>query len=340
MSVPESKIKPATPENLKLAGKQLREGGLVAFPTETVYGLGGDATNDQAIARIFAIKSRPSFNPLIVHLSDRTAAEKVALFDDRSRKLAERFWPGSLTLVLKRRADTKVSALASAGLPTVALRAPANAVAQTLLKVAGRPIAAPSANRSGNVSPTTAEHVAASLGTAVDLILDGGTCEVGIESTVLDVSGDTALLLRPGAVTQNMLRDAIGDIEVVTASDEKQPRSPGMSDRHYAPSIPVRLNVVSVEPGDALLSFGSHTITGFAAERNLSEKGDLTEAAANFYRLLRDLDWSGFRTIAVMPIPEEGLGIAINDRLRRAAAATGEAAPLAPKPKKRRKKKA
>ena len=340
VSVPESTIQSATPANLKLAGKRLREGGLVAFPTETVYGLGGDATNDQAIARIFAIKSRPSFNPLIIHLADRAAAEKVAVFDDRARALAERFWPGSLTLVLKRRADTKVSALASAGLPTVALRAPLNDVAQMLLKFAGRPIAAPSANRSGNVSPTTADHVAASLGTAVDLILDGGTCEIGIESTVLDLSGDAATLLRPGAVTETMLRDVIGDIEAATASDAKRPRSPGMADRHYAPAIPVRLNVASVEPGDALLSFGTHGITGFAAERNLSEQGDLTEAAANFYRLLRDLDWPGFRTIAVMPIPEEGLGIAINDRLRRAAAATGEAAPnLAPRPKKRRKKK-
>ena len=342
MSVPESQIKPATQSNLKTAGKRLREGGLVAFPTETVYGLGGDATNDQAIARIFTIKSRPSFNPLIVHLADLATAEKVAIFDDRARRLAEHFWPGSLTLVLKRQADTKVSALASAGLPTVALRAPSNDIAQALLKYAGRPIAAPSANRSGNVSPTTAEHVAASLGTAVDFILDDGICEIGIESTVLDISDDSALLLRPGAITETMLSDVIGAIKVVTANDEKRPRSPGMTDRHYAPSIPVRLNATSVEPGDALLSFGAHAITGFAAERNLSNKGDLTEATANFYRLLRDLDWSGFRTIAVMPIPEEGLGVAINDRLRRAAAATEETASgqtkKSKKPKKRKHK--
>ncbi|MCE2510816.1 MAG: threonylcarbamoyl-AMP synthase [Alphaproteobacteria bacterium] len=338
VNAPESRIQPATTAALKFAGKRLREGALVAFPTETVYGLGGDATNGQAIARIFAIKSRPSFNPLIVHLYDLAAAEKVAGFDDRARALARRFWPGPLTFVLKRRADTKVSELASAGLDTVAVRAPANDVARTLLKAAGRPIAAPSANRSGHVSPTAAEHVAASLGTAVDLILDGGTCTIGIESTVLDLSGERAVLLRPGAVTAEMLNREIGAIDLADASDEKRPRSPGMMDRHYAPSIPVRLDATAVEPGDALLSFGAHAIAGFAAERNLSEKGDLTEAAANLYRYLRELDWSGFRTIAVMPIPEEGLGLAINDRLRRAAAVTEGAAAIRPKPKRRRRK--
>ncbi|MEW5705040.1 MAG: L-threonylcarbamoyladenylate synthase [Pseudomonadota bacterium] len=317
---PAPHILPATPENLKLAGERLRAGALVAFPTETVYGLGGDATNDQAISRIFATKSRPSFNPLIVHLRDVAAGEKVAVFNERAHRLVQRFWPGPLTLVLKRREDSGVSLLASAGLDTIAVRVPANAIARALLEAADCPIAAPSANRSGSISPTTADHVMTSLGMAVDLILDGGACELGIESTVLDVSENKARLLRPGAITKEMIEDVIGEIPAVTQSDRERPRSPGMGDRHYAPSIPVRLNATAVEAGEALLAFGPHTITGFAAERNLSLKGDLVEAAANFYRLFRELDWSGFRAIAVMPIPEEGLGVAINDRLRRAAA--------------------
>ncbi|MGB1547552.1 MAG: L-threonylcarbamoyladenylate synthase [Alphaproteobacteria bacterium] len=337
MNTPESRIKPATTAALKIAGKRLREGDLVAFPTETVYGLGADATNEEAISRIYTIKLRPSFNPLIIHLYDLAAAEKVAHFDERARKLAKRFWPGPLTLVLKRRGDAKVTPMASAGLPTVAVRVPANDVAHTLLKAAGRPIAAPSANRSGHVSPTTAAHVAASLGMAVDLILDGGACTIGLESTVLDLSGERAVLLRPGAVTIEMLQETIGEVEPANPADAKQPRSPGMMDRHYAPSIPVRLNAIAAEPGEALLSFGAHAITGFAAERNLSEKSNLREAAANLYRYLRELDWSGFRAIAVMPIPEEGLGLAINDRLRRAAAVPAEK--TEPKPKRQRKDK-
>lgn len=320
MNEPKSQIKPAISTNLKFAAKLLREGSLVAFPTETVYGLGADATNEQAIARIYTIKSRPSFNPLIVHVADLAAAEKVAVFDDRARQIAKRFWPGSLTLVLNRRENSKVSPAASAGLPTVALRAPANEIAQTLLKLVACPIAAPSANRSGSVSPTKAAHVAASLGTAVDLILDGGACEIGIESTVLDLSSDTPYLLRPGSVTEEMLAAEIGPLQRASLADSKKPRSPGMADRHYAPSIPVRLNATAIEPGEALLSFGPHSLTGFTAERNLSPSGELIEAAANLYGLLRELDWPGFRAIAIMPIPEEGLGIAINDRLRRAAA--------------------
>jgi len=316
----QSRIKPATPANLKRAGDLLREGGLVAFPTETVYGLGGDATNDAAIARIFAVKSRPSFNPLIVHIADLAAAEKVAVFDDRARCLAKAFWPGSLTLVLKRLKNSPVAKAASANLPTVALRAPDSDIAQALLRQSPNPIAAPSANRSGSVSPTTAEHVAASLGVAIDLILDGGPCKIGIESTVLDLSGKAPCLLRPGAITEEMLAAKIGALQKATPGDLEKPRSPGMADRHYAPSIPMRLNVTSVAPGEALLSFGSHAISGFAAERNLSPNGDLSEAAANLYTRLRELDWSGFQAIAVMAIPEEGLGVAINDRLRRAAA--------------------
>ena len=316
----QSHIKPATPANLKRAGDLLCEGGLVAFPTETVYGLGGDATNEAAIAKIFAVKSRPSFNPLIVHIADLAAAEKVAVFDDRARALAKCFWPGSLTLVLKRQKNSPVSEAASANLPTVALRVPDSDIAQALLRQISHPIAAPSANRSGNISPTTAEHVAASLGTAVRLILDGGPCKVGIESTVLDLSGNRPCLLRPGVITEDMLIEKIGALEKATLNDPKKPRSPGMADRHYAPSIPVRLNVTSVAPGEALLSFGSHSISGFAAERSLSPSGDLDEAAANLYDRLHELDWSGFQAIAVMAIPEEGLGLAINDRLRRAAA--------------------
>lgn len=338
LNEPRSRILPATPANLERAGRLIRKGGLVAFPTETVYGLGGDATNDQAIAQIFASKARPAFNPLIVHLPDVAAAEKVAMFDDRARKLAARFWPGALTLVLERRKDSNVSELASAGLATIALRVPDHKIAQALLKQAACPIAAPSANRSGNVSPTTAEHVAASLGTDVDLVLDGGPCEIGIESTVLDLSGDAPCLLRPGAITQDMLVGEIGPVEKASPDEHKKPRSPGMADRHYAPGIPVRLNVTAIEPGEALLSFGSHTLTDFAAERNLSPDSNLVEAAANLYRLLRELDWPGFAAIAILPIPEEGLGLAINDRLRRASAPGATPQGAAPRGAIRQKK--
>jgi L-threonylcarbamoyladenylate synthase len=307
----------STPEAIGRAAELLRAGRLVAFPTETVYGLGGDATNERAVAEIFAAKGRPRFNPLIVHIRGLAEAEALAFFDDRARSAAELFWPGPLTLILPRRNDSGLSLLASAGLDTVAVRVPAHEVAQALLRETGRPIAAPSANRSGRVSPTEASHVAEEFGDSVALILDGGRTLVGLESTVLDLSGDTPALLRPGGITSEQLTELLGPI---AAPDESQPKSPGMLPSHYAPSLPLRLDAVSAQPGEALLAFGPNVPPGFAEVLWLSRFGDLSEAAANLFAMLRQLDRPSFTGIAVMPIPEQGLGCAINDRLRRAAA--------------------
>jgi len=296
-----------------------RVGELVAFPTETVYGLGGDATDEAAVARIFAAKRRPRFNPLIVHVPGLAEAEVLARFDERARSAARRFWPGPLSLVLPRRPECGLSLLVSAGLDTVALRAPGHAVAQALLRTAGRPIAAPSANRSGRVSPTIAAHVAAELGDSVALILDAGACSVGIESTVLDLTGAVPALLRPGGITFEQLSAIFGPVEMAVAGEDA-PRAPGRLPSHYAPGRPLRLDVVDARPGEALLVFGPEAPPGFAAVLFLSQSGDLGEAAANLFAMLRRLDRPQFSAIAVMPIPHEGLGRAINDRLRRAAA--------------------
>jgi L-threonylcarbamoyladenylate synthase len=300
------------------AARLICAGELVGLPTETVYGLGGDATSERAVARIFAAKGRPRFNPLIVHVPGLAEAAALARFDARARLAARHFWPGPLSLVLPRRAESGVSLLASAGLDTVALRAPAHPVAQALLRAAGRPIAAPSANRSGRVSPTIAAHVAAELGDAVALILDAGPSPVGIESTVLDLTGAAPLLLRPGGVTLEMLVEKLGTIETATDGGG-QPRAPGRLPSHYAPERPVRLDATSARPGEALLAFGPEPPAGFAEIMFLSRSGDLTEAAGNLFAMVRRLDRPEFTAIAVMPIPEEGLGRAINDRLRRAA---------------------
>jgi L-threonylcarbamoyladenylate synthase len=294
----------------------LRAGRLVAFPTETVYGLGGAATDDTAVARIFEAKGRPSFNPLIVHLPDLAAAERCAVFDARARALAAKFWPGPLTLVLPRRDEAGLSRLVSAGLPSVALRVPAHPVAQALLRAAGVPVAAPSANRSGGISPTRAEHVAASLGNRVDLVVDGGPCTVGLESTVVDLTGPRAVLLRPGSVTPAELEDALGEPVLSGSDDPAAPKSPGQLLSHYAPNRPVRLDATEARPGEALLGFGPAP----GATLNLSESGDLTEAAASLFASLHALDDAKFTGIAVMPVPDRDLGLAINDRLRRAAA--------------------
>lgn len=298
------------------AASLLRDGALVAFPTETVYGLGGDATSDRAVAAIFAAKGRPTFNPLIVHVADLAAAEKLADFDARARNLARRFWPGPLTLVLKRSAGCPISRLASAGLETVALRAPAHPLAQALLHAAGRPLAAPSANRSGRISPTTVDHVLDELGGRIAAVLDGGPCRVGIESTVIDLSEPTPALLRPGGVTREQLEAVLGLL--TDTGNSGALRSPGMLERHYAPVRPLRLAATTVTPDEALLAFGA-PMPGAAATVNLSPTRDLTEAAANLFAALRELDQPRFKTIAVMPIPENSLGAAINDRLRRAA---------------------
>lgn len=283
-----------------------------------MYGLGADATSEAAVAGIFAAKDRPRFNPLIVHVADREAAEAVAVFDARARDVAAAFWPGPLTLVLPRR-EGAVALLACAGLDTVAVRVPAHPVARQLLRLAGRPVAAPSANRSGRVSPTTAAHVAAELGERVALILDGGATPLGVESTILDLSGGTPALLRPGGATLEALTARLGPIAVAPA-DPAAPRAPGQLRSHYAPSLRVRLDAIAARPGEALLAFGPDAPPGAAEVLFLSRSGDLAEAAANLFAMLRRLDRPEFAAIAVMPIPEAGLGRAINDRLRRAAA--------------------
>ena len=309
-------ISAAAPRAINRAAELVKAGRLVAFPTETVYGLGGDATNERAVAEIFAAKGRPRFNPLIVHVRGLAEAERLAVFDDHARRVASRFWPGPLSLVLPRRGDSGLSLLASAGLDTVAVRAPAHEIAQALLRETGRPIAAPSANRSGRISPTEATHVFEEIGDRIDLILDGGRTPVGLESTVLDLSDETPVLLRPGTVTSEQLTELLGPI---AAPAEDRPKSPGMLASHYAPSLPLRLEAVSAQFGEALLAFGPKAPPGFAEVQWLTSTGDLAEAAANLFAMLRRLDRPLFTGIAVMPIPEQGLGRAINDRLRRAA---------------------
>jgi L-threonylcarbamoyladenylate synthase len=313
-------IAPAGAAAIARAAALLRAGRLVAFPTETVYGLGGDATNDRAVAAIFAAKARPRFNPLIVHVRDLAEAEELAVFNSSARHAAVRFWPGPLTLVLPRQPFAGLSLLGSAGLETVAIRVPAHPVAQGLLREAGRPIAAPSANRSGRVSPTEAAHVADDLGDDVALILDDGPTPVGLESTVLDLSGEAPALLRPGAVTFEALTELLGPVSLPVSA---LPKSPGMLPSHYAPRLPVRIAATGARPGEALLAFGPDAPPGFAEVLWLSRAGDLVEAAANLFAMLRRLDRPSFTGIAVMPIPEHGLGRAINDRLRRAAAPRG-----------------
>jgi len=304
------KIASADIAGIARAARVLRQGGLVAFPTETVYGLGADATNGQAVAGIFAAKGRPRFNPLIVHVRDLAEAERHARFCDRARELANRFWPGALTLVLPR-ATNSLSELVSAGLATVALRVPAHLVAQRLLQETGLPIAAPSANPSGRVSPTTAMHVAESLEDNVDFILDGGPAILGLESTVLGFEGDEPVLLRPGAIARAEVEAIVGPLRKAGSAIQ----SPGQLESHYAPSAVLRLNASKPEHGESLLGFGPSA----EAALNLSPGGDLKEAAANLFAMLRRLDKNA-RRIAVMPVPETGLGEAINDRLRRAAA--------------------
>jgi L-threonylcarbamoyladenylate synthase len=330
-------VVPATPESIAAAADLLAEGGLVAFPTETVYGLGGDATRERVVARIFAAKGRPRFNPLIVHLAPGWPAEEIAIMDERAKRLAEKFWPGALTLVLTRAPGCPISLLASAGLDTVALRMPAHKVAQALLKKVNLPIAAPSANPSGRLSPTEAHHVVETLGDKVDLILDGGKCPGGLESTVIDLSVPEARILRPGLVTAEEIEQALGapvlrfvaaaELPSVAASNaggeiisDDEIKSPGMLASHYAPKKPLRLNASAAEPGEAFLAFGPDPPRSILASLNLSPTGDLVEAAANLFGYLHRLDASQAHRIAVMPIPEEGLGAAINDRLRRAAA--------------------
>ncbi len=310
-------VKRATADSIKEAARLLRSGGLVAFPTETVYGLGADATDGKAVARIFAAKGRPSFNPLIVHVAETAWVKPLAHTDAWFDKLAAAFWPGPLTLVLRRRADCAASHLVSAGLDTIALRMPDHAVARGLLRATERPLAAPSANASGTISPTLAQHVADSLGDKVDMILDGGACKVGVESTVLDISGEVAALLRPGAVTAEQITSVIGPVDHAADANVSALKSPGQLASHYAPGLPLRLNARDARAGEALLGFGVSP----GAALNLSVRGDLVEAAANLFAMMRALDDAQrFKGMAVSPIPATGIGIAINDRLKRAAA--------------------
>jgi L-threonylcarbamoyladenylate synthase len=308
------------------AARLILEGGLVAFPTETVYGLGGDATNERAVAAIFEAKGRPQFNPLISHVLGPDEAKRLVRWNDTADRLAARFWPGPLTLVLPRAKDSPIALLATAGLDTVAVRAPAHPMAQALIRAVGRPLAAPSANRSGAVSPTRAEHVAESLGDRVKMILDGGPCEVGLESTVLDLTTAPPTLLRPGGATREAIEAVIGPIVLSNAipSGDSARKSPGQLDSHYAPARPVRLSATTVGADEGLLAFGRDVPAGARVTLNLSPGGELAEAAANLFAMLRALDRPEVGRIAVMPIPETGLGLAINDRLRRAAAGDRE----------------
>lgn len=296
-----------------------KSGQLVAIPTETVYGLGADACNGLAVAAIYHVKSRPQFNPLIVHVANAAIAQRYVEWTPLAEKLAAAFWPGPLTLVLKRRADCPVSELVSAGGDTIAIRVPAHPVTQQLLEAFGGGIAAPSANRSGRISPTTAQHVRDGLGDAVPLVIDGGPCEVGLESTVIDLSGAAPALLRPGSITRAMLEKALGQPVLTGAQGEGALKSPGQLESHYAPRIPVRLNAADVAADEALLAFGTPVIAGAAHTLNLSPSGDLIEAAANLFHHLHVLDDARYRAIAVMPIPTTGIGEAIADRLKRAA---------------------
>jgi L-threonylcarbamoyladenylate synthase len=314
------------PGAIAAAARILGAGGLVAFPTETVYGLGADATNAVGVARIYAAKGRPSFNPLIAHVNDVAAASALARFDAAAEKLARAFWPGPLTLVLPKAAACPVAELATAGLDTIAVRVPAHPVAQALIAALDAPVVAPSANRSGHVSPTTAAHVLADLGERVDLVLDGGPARVGVESTILACLDGGVTLLRPGGLPRDAIERALGGTVAetrVTADEGEAPLAPGMLSSHYAPRATLRLAATDVRAGEALLAFGPDLpagAAGAAVTLNLSARRDLIEAAANLFSHLRELDRAGAASIAVMPIPHEGLGEAINDRLARAAA--------------------
>ena len=320
----------ANSENIKKAAELLNSGGLVAMPTETVYGLAANALDGQAVARIFAAKGRPQINPLIVHVASIAQAEDHVVFDARARKYADHFWPGPLTLILPKKENCEISELVSAGLPTIGVRCPAHPIAQQLLNTCGLPLAAPSANASGTISPTAPIHVAQSLGDKVDMILSGGNCTEGLESTILDLSGALPVILRPGTITADDIAQVEGLTPEFGYGNPEAPTSPGQLLKHYAPNADLRLNAVDVAADEALLGFGSLKFMGvkgggFAKDLpqgqmlNLSENGDLYQAASHLFAYLRRLDDAGFSKIAVMSIPNTGLGIAINDRLTRAA---------------------
>ena len=309
-----SRVLPADARGIAEAGQLLAAGGLAAIPTETVYGLAADAENGEAVARIYAAKGRPSFNPLIVHVADHAMAARYAQFPPLAAKLAGTFWPGPLTLVLPLRAGAPVSALVTAGLSTIALRIPAHPAMQGVVRALGRGIAAPSANASGRLSPTRAEHVLASLDGRVPLVLDAGACAAGIESSIVATDGNTARLLRQGALPRETIEALIG-APMELAQDSEPVAAPGMLLSHYAPRLPIRLNAGTASPNEFHIGFGA-----VAGDESLSAAGDTVEAAARLFDFLHRADASGRAGIAVAPIPGTGLGAAINDRLRRAAA--------------------
>ena len=315
---PRTRVVKANRDTIEAASRCLAAGGLVAFPTETVYGLGADARNGEAVARLYAAKGRPSFNPLIAHVADIAAARRVGIFNPAAEKLAARFWPGPLTLVLAKRPDCGLADLALAGLDSVAVRVPAHPVARDLLGAFGGPVVAPSANRSGHVSPTSAAHVLADLRGRIDLIVDAGPCAVGVESTIVSCL-DQPALLRPGGIPREAIEHVLGSALAMAPLADEVPVAPGMMTSHYAPKAALRLDADAPQPGEALLAFGPTAISS-GTTLNLSPRGDLIEAAANLFSHLRALDASGLNRIAVMKVPHDGLGEAINDRLKRAAA--------------------
>jgi L-threonylcarbamoyladenylate synthase len=316
-----TRLAAASPGSIAAAAACLRAGGLAAVPTETVYGLAADATSDAAVAAIYAAKERPAINPLIAHVLDFEAAHEHAVFGPDAERLARAFWPGPLTLVLPAKPACRVSLLARAGLDTVALRAPAHETARALIAAAGVPLAAPSANRSGRVSPTTAAHVVADLDGRVDWILDGGPCRYGLESTIVEVAADRTRLLRPGAIAREAIEAVLGSPIEQAGGSRTAPTAPGQLASHYAPNADLRLSAADARADEAALDFGGLLAGSAASARlDLSPSRDLVEAASHLFSYLRALDAGGAARIAVAPIPDHGLGAAINDRLRRAAA--------------------
>ena len=317
-------IKTVSASSIDEAVTLLSGGDCVAIPTETVYGLAADATNGEAVAKIFEIKGRPSFNPLISHFDSLLMVQDYVDLPETAQSLASAFWPGPMTLILPRRENCRISDVTTAGLETIAVRIPAHPTARKIITAAGVPLAAPSANASGEVSPTSASHVADSLGDKVKLIIADGSCPVGLESTVIDCTGEKAVILRPGAITAEDCREVLGYDVVTDLGETSTPKSPGQLLKHYAPATPVRLKAYDVHANEALLAFGSTKfmpVSRLADTHiiNLSENGDLYEAASNLFSSLRKLDKLGASAIAVMDIPQTGIGIAINDRLKRAA---------------------
>ncbi len=322
-------MKPANPQDIENSPEDnplthWSDGGLVVIPTETVYGLAADATRDDAVAKIYALKNRPSFNPLIAHVADAQMAKHYVQWNDWAEQLSIAFWPGPITLILPLLPHATISALATDGGDTLGVRCPLHGVTLPLIKAFGKPVVAPSANRSGRISPTSAQHVREEFGDDAPLIIDGGACTVGIESTVIDLTDEVPVLLRPGAITQDMIEAVLGvsvHLPHQVSNEQVRLKSPGMLTRHYAPTTPLRLDATQVHAGEALLAFGMHVPGGASHIFNLSMHGDLVEAASRLFEGLRALDACGASRIAVMPLPTEGIGAAIADRLKRASAA-------------------